>query len=134
MMNPAQQTKLFEPTILAFEKAWIADSPPSIGSFVADCDSFSKSRLASELAAIDMELRWQATSQGHRLTDLLGGQPTWRAYSKCVPEIGELAQLPPDLVAEEYRIRCLWGDRPSHDHFISAFSKQFPLLPQLLAE
>lgn len=134
MVDPAQQTKLLEPMILAFEKAWVADSLPSIGSFVADCDSAFKLRLVYELATIDMELRWQANSQGHGIADLLGGQPTWHAYSKHVAELGDLAQIPPEFVAEEYRIRQLWGDRPGHDRFSSAFPQQFPLLPRLLAE
>lgn len=134
MVDAAQQTKLPEPTILAFEKAWFAESPPSIGSFAADCDPAFKIRLVCELAAIDMELRWQANSQGRQIDDLLGGQPTWHAYSTYVPELGDLAQIPPELVAEEYRIRQLWGDRPGHDRFISAFSKQFLRLPRLLAE
>ncbi len=142
MPNPASQSNRpppnrplaasLEPAILAFEQAWQAASPPCVSDFVSDCDSRSKSRLASELALIDMEFRWRASAEGQVIDDRLGGQPRWQDYALHIREIGEAQQIPPELVAEEYRIRQLWGDRPSHDHFISAFATQLALLPKWL--
>ena len=80
-----------------------------------------------------MEFRWKSSAHGNLGDDRLGGQPKWLDYVRHLSEIGALGQIPTELVAEEYRIRQLWGDRPSHDHFISAFPTQIAHLPNWLA-
>ncbi|MEQ8790593.1 MAG: serine/threonine-protein kinase [Pirellulaceae bacterium] len=80
-----------------------------------------------------MEFRYQASAQGNAPCDELGGRPTWRDYVLRVPEIGQAAHLAPELIAEEYRMRQLWGDRPSHDAFISRYPAQLTQLPMWLS-
>jgi len=128
-----QSGSAIEAAVLAFEQAWQAASPPSISEILATHDPGFKRRLARELALIDMEFRWQASEQGHEFNDHLGGKPRWTDYVLQVGEIGELGQIPPEMIAEEYRIRQLWGDRPNRDQFISTFPQQFTELPKWLA-
>ena len=130
--NRPQSTSI-EPIILAFEQAWRAASPPPMNDFLSECDPEFKGRLVYELALIDMEYRWRASVCGDSITDPLGGQPAWSDYAEHILEFGDVGQIPAELVAEEYRVRQLWGDRPSQDQFMSAFPRQFPHLPKFLA-
>ena len=129
--NPSDS--LLEQTIHAFERAWRAESPPSISDTIRNGEPQMRRDLARELAMIDMELRWQASAEGPPPNDSLGAQPTWPDYAAHVPEIGDVAQIPPALIAEEYRVRQLWGDRPSHDRFISRYPDQLTQLPKWLS-
>jgi hypothetical protein len=122
-----------ERVILDFERVWRSDSPPCISQAIHDCEANAKAGLARELALVDMEFRWQASARGRSLSDSLGGQPTWWEYAQHVPDIGGVSQIPPVLVAEEYRIRQVWGDRPSHDRFISSYPDQLTRLPKWLS-
>lgn len=130
----ALTASLAERIILAFEQNWRAASPPSISAAVDGCDLSARRALAQELAAIDMEFRWQASAQGEVFSVPPGGQPTWHDYVNHVPDIGDVDGIPPALIAEEYRIRQLWGDRPSHDRFISRFPYQLTHVPKLLSQ
>jgi serine/threonine-protein kinase len=44
------------------------------------------------------------------------------------PELGAAEHLATDLIAEEYRVRCYWGDDPLHDEYETRFPRQFPKL------
>lgn len=134
-----QPVSCFERLILAFERSWQADSEPRITEFVDKCEAVLKGRLSRELVLIDMEFRWQAKNQRSTKPEssdedeTIGWQPTWSIYAGAIPLVGALGAVPADLVAEEYRIRHLWGDRPNHDRFISAYPAQLTLLPKCLA-
>ena len=128
-----QQKDSLDQVILAFEQTWQAESLPSIHSYLSDCSAEFHDQLVYELVLIDMEFRWRATASGKTIVDSLGGQPVWRTYVQHIAQLGEVGQISPELLAEEYRIRQLWGDRPSQDQFMSAFPHQFPRLPKLLA-
>jgi tRNA A-37 threonylcarbamoyl transferase component Bud32 len=129
----AASESLRERVILAFERAWRIDSLPCISQAIHGCEANAQAELARELALVDMEFRWQASARGRPLSDSLGGRPTWREYARHVPEIGDVSQIPPALVAEEYRVRQLWGDRPRHDRFISSYPDQLAALPKWLS-
>jgi eukaryotic-like serine/threonine-protein kinase len=42
-------------------------------------------------------------------------------YVTRFPELVSLDRLPLELIGEEYRVRCRWGDRPSQSVFLSRF-------------
>lgn len=134
-----QPVSCFERLISAFERSWQADSEPRITEFVDKCEAVLKGRLSRELVLIDMEFRWQAKNQRSTKPEssdedeTIGWQPTGSIYAGAIPLVGALGAVPADLVAEEYRIRHLWGDRPNHDRFISAYPAQLTLLPKCLA-
>jgi serine/threonine protein kinase len=69
--------------------------------------------LLVELICVDLEFRWR--SAGTVAPIALAG------YVERFPELGALDRLPIELIGEEYRVRCLWGDRPSHEAFLAPF-------------
>ncbi len=68
-----------------------------------------------ELICIDLEFRWRNSTAGRR---------TLEDYLERFPKLISLDRLPVDLIGEEYRARRRWGDRPSHDEFLSRFREQ----------
>jgi serine/threonine protein kinase len=54
-------------------------------------------------------------------------------YVARFPEWASLDGLPLDLIGEEYRVRCRWGDRPSHADLMSRFpARGEEIRPELL--
>lgn len=121
-----------EEAIELFETNWSAKSPPSIVQALKTIETSQRRQLAIEMAAIDMELRWRTFHQSQQPCDALGGQPTWRDYTTCAPEIGSIAELPTAMIAEEYRARIWWGDSPTHDQFLSLYPEHLTALIRLL--
>jgi tRNA A-37 threonylcarbamoyl transferase component Bud32 len=110
----------FEPRVRRFEQAWLSHGPCEIDdhlgerSGLTDPDRF---RLLIELICIDLEFRWRnaRVAQPVALGDYVGR----------FPELISLDRLPLELIAEEYRVRCLWGDRPSHAAILSQFHERY---------
>jgi hypothetical protein len=78
--------------------------------------------MLRELVCVDLEYRWR-----ERGVATENGVPRERRlkledYLTLLPELGTLANLPLDLIAEEYRVRHRWGDRPG----IAEFARRFP--------
>ncbi len=123
---------MLESRVLRFEDAWSQDDPPRLADFLDDPPVPSpadRARLLVELIAVDLELRWRAASragQSHqpmRLED----------YVALFPELVSLDRLPLELIGEEYRVRCRWGDRPSHEDVLSRFpERREEIRPELL--
>ncbi|RIK82489.1 MAG: hypothetical protein DCC68_06250 [Planctomycetota bacterium] len=120
-----------------FERAWRVavangDPPPCVASFAARTaeDRSAQNRgLFDELLLVDLEFRWQLSSDP-RADDVLGARPTWRDYGRAFPAQVAVDSLPTWMLVEEYRVRHRWGDRPSH----AAFASEYPLrdlLPHL---
>src|SRR5205823_3152105 len=97
-----------------------------------------------ELVKMDLEYRWWRTAAasgnaalpGRRpepVADALGGRPRLEDYLRQHPALGPLQDLSVELIGEEYRVRKFCGDRPSHAEYAARFSRQGPLLQQLLA-
>ncbi|WP_435008705.1 serine/threonine-protein kinase [Tundrisphaera lichenicola] len=106
----------FESRVLDFERDWRRDGPREIGDYLADPfgpGSPGRGHLLAELICVDLEYRWRSPD--------LAGRTTLRDYVGRFPELVSLDRLPLDLVVEEYRVRRLWGDRPSHEEFLSSF-------------
>jgi serine/threonine protein kinase len=55
-------------------------------------------------------------------------------YATRFPELGPVTALPARLIYEEYRVRTLFGDRPSLAGYRDRFPHRFGELKQLLAE
>jgi len=121
-----------ESRIAAFEAAWQSGHAPSLADdFFAASHDDSKS-LRWQLVAVDLEYRWNRAYSTQAGQDALGVCPTLVRYVVQVPEIGKLIDLPAWLVAEEYRVRRLWGDRPTHDRFLASYPGQVAELVGLL--
>lgn len=120
----AKLTADVEAILDRFEQAWQGPALPRIEEFFPPSVAADGNRrtLLEELVKIDLECRWQRSGRG--------GPEPWRLeeYLRRYPE---LIGLSIDLVGEEYRVRYLWGDRPSHVDYGSRFPQ---LGPALLAQ
>ncbi len=81
---------------------------------IAPCD---RRRLLVELICIDLEFRWRQGPRNSPTRDRV----LLEDYVARFPELVALDQLPIELIAEEYRVRHRWGDRPSHAEILSRF-------------
>ena len=115
-----------------FELHWQSGRPEEIRQILAPVSDPALRRQALlELIAVDLEYRWRAAND----SSAAGGQSLrclfcLEDYVSQWPELGTPAELPLDLIAEEYRIRHRWGDRPE----IAAYEARFPIhgLPEAL--
>jgi tRNA A-37 threonylcarbamoyl transferase component Bud32 len=106
----------FESRIHDFEQAWERNGPCEIDDFLEPPSAAtSRSRLLFELICIDLEFRWRNRTRNSAAPDRL----MLEAYAARFPELGSFDQLPIELITEEYRVRRLWGDRPTHAEFLS---------------
>lgn len=119
-----------------FEAAWSIGNPPKIAGFVpviGECDNECRRTILRELICIDLEYRWR--KEGRKR----GARP-WMLedYIRELPELGPLPAIPLSLIAEEFRVRHRFGDRPKIEALRSRFAKRWPeiepLLMQVLAE
>lgn len=98
-----------------FDRIWAANATASIGSYLAISP---RGLTASELCLIDHEYRWKLSSAGQKFDDDLGGRPRLVDYCRAWPDLAE-ALSRDDCLANEYRVRRLWGDDPTLDQFLS---------------
>jgi tRNA A-37 threonylcarbamoyl transferase component Bud32 len=101
-----------------FEEAWQSGTPPSIKSFLPPGPGARRRQLLHELIKIDLEYRWRSEHAGPTLP----ARPRLEHYAAEFPELGPARDLPIDLIAEEYRVRRRWGDRPDHADFVERFA------------
>jgi tRNA A-37 threonylcarbamoyl transferase component Bud32 len=109
----------FESRVLRFEQAWQLHGACEIANSLGETSALpasERSRLLFELICIDLEFRWRNSRVREPVT--LGG------YVEQFPELIALDRLPLELIAEEYRVRYRWGDRPSHAAFLSPFHER----------
>lgn len=108
-----------EKLLCDFDDAWRSGSMPCIEHFLppgaaAATEQAHREHL-QELIKIDLEYRWRRGKHGPHQAPLL------EHYTSRFPELGPVAQLPADLIAEEYRVRVRWGDRPRHAEYPPRF-------------
>jgi serine/threonine protein kinase len=111
-----------------FDRSWQSGVPPRIEEFLARAgNSAANGELLEELIKVDLEYRWRRTAN-------LGTavRPLLEEYLRRFPELGPLDRLPAELIAEEYRIRHRWGDRPGHAEYAARFPAQTALAESLL--
>jgi serine/threonine protein kinase len=127
-----------------FEQAWRQGSPPRIDEFLPTSNGHGDEvqALLQELVLIDLNYRW-------RLADpQAAGWIDWASastgivslarriledYVKQFPLLGPPDRLPVEMIAEEYRVRQLWGDRPGVEAYRSRFPLHAPRLTEVLA-
>lgn len=133
-----------EARLTRFEQAWrIGPSPPDLRLHLepmAACSERERWSLLWELVAVDLEYRWRGNSQPAKqplaspnanrepVADALGGQPRLEDYRLALGGLLPEWDWPLGLIAEEYRVRRLWGDRPSSAHYLA----RFPAAPAAL--
>jgi tRNA A-37 threonylcarbamoyl transferase component Bud32 len=110
----------FESQILDFERGWQQNGPREIRDYLelqGESTSEMRRRLLVELICIDLEFRWRNARRGPFSLEwsVLDG------YAASFPELGALDQFPLELIGQEYRVRRQWGDRPTHEEFLSRF-------------
>lgn len=117
-----------EGLILAFERDWQGHPTPDIRNYVERvADKDLRRGVLIELICLDLEYRWRQSSPARLEEQLL-----LEDYLHSFPELERLDALPLELIQEEYRVRCCWGDRPSHAAFLSRFQERRPEILRLL--
>jgi len=155
LMNPTINKSRSSPPSLSglldflelFEQAWQEEQPPDLGEFLSSAsargleDASTRRQLLEELVKIDLEYRWrpdgvkkvQATFASPTGAKKLPARPQIERYLALHPELAPSGQVSVDLVAEEYRVRWRFGDKPSPDIFAKRFPYLADSLPQRLA-
>jgi serine/threonine protein kinase len=126
---PAAATDV-ETVLNRFDQAWRAGTPPTINEFLPSASamtSAARRELLEELVKIDLEYRWRSQSRA--------GKP-WllEQYVQKHPELGPLNQLSVELISGEYWVRQHWGDRPTHQEYVTRFPQQTSQLRDLLRQ
>ncbi len=107
-----------------FESEWLSGSPPDLVAFLRDSSS-GNPRYIGELIEIDLEYRWKGfsdLSDSAALDDRgFPRYPRLEDYAKLLPQALREQVLTPNLVAEEYRVRRRWGDRPDRQSYCLRF-------------
>jgi serine/threonine protein kinase len=130
-----------------FEEAWRQGAPPRIEEFLPATNGHAEQvrALLEELILIDLNYRWRlldsqaagwidwASPAGTRSEVSLLARLVLEDYVKHFPRLGPLERLPVEMIAEEYRVRHLWGDRPSLETYQSRFPQHEPRLSEVLA-
>lgn len=126
-----------------FRRDWgTASTPPQIESYLPARDETPRDqrlKLLIEFVMIDLEFRWRSERGEFPTKTLtqasaLPSNPIFEDYLTQFPELGDLANLPIELIGQEYRVRNQWGDRPTHDSYIDRFPKDPAPLRNALAK
>jgi eukaryotic-like serine/threonine-protein kinase len=109
-----------EDALERFENAWRSERKPAIASVLRDVKAGASEptqrALAIELVKVDLEYRWRAAQARGRKSAL-----KLEAYATRLPILGTVAELPLDLIAEEYRVRRRFGDAPQMEEYFARF-------------
>jgi serine/threonine protein kinase len=137
-----------------FDRAWRGRTPPQIDEFLPPRSGFdgaekeeetSRRAQLEELIKIDLEYRWRRASPDRAEfptggsderspdPDLLPLRPLLEDYLAQYHELGLSEVFSPELIAEEYRVRRRWGDRPGHEEYAARFALQCEDLDTTLA-
>jgi hypothetical protein len=129
-----------------FDAAWRGDTVPAIEVFLPPRGAAARQQVLHELIKIDLEYRWRiaAPQPAHATTHLAASDPgpgrgalpacpRLEDYAACLPDLGRVEELPLELIAEEYRVRHAWGDRPEPAEYARRFAGHGAALQQLLA-
>ncbi len=128
-----QESNLLESVYEKFESAWVETPYPNLRRYLTDHDEQSRKRLLIELIQIDMERRWRATETSPT-DDTLPSCPSVADYVSAFPECGSVNDLPIEVLAFEFRVRNLWGNRPNVTEFVSQFPSRREELQKLCDE
>lgn len=109
-----------------FEAEWHSETTPSLAGYLNET-TISKGDFCYELFALDLEYRWKQFEHidDSKRVDEHGFPllPTLEDYATLVgAQWKELCT--PQLIAEEYRVRWRWGDRPERRQYKRRFPDQ----------
>jgi serine/threonine protein kinase len=137
-----------ETAVAHFESAWQGarqrGAYPEISDYLPSAHDQAAQDLFLELMLVDMEFRWKmAPPQGGSTVSLAGhdtsspsrtlpSKPLVEDYFLVFEDFGPVGAVPDECIAEEYRVRHLWGDSPDHDSYAERFPKREGLVPLLL--
>lgn len=130
----------FDTRVDRFDTMWQSGKVPAIEQFLPPEGSPALEpdewhRLLVELVMIDLEYRWRCHKEtstesrqtGHKVSEPSRGElplrPRLEDYIERYPRLGTLGQLPTELIANEYRVRQRWGDKPNRDEYLR---RRFP--------
>lgn len=111
-----------------FEDAWQTGKVPELDDFVAQLEPDSTDLV--EFVAIDMEYRWKTAGSLPDPHDASGRsrqlpvRPSLVDYLNVFPELGEPSSVCEELIAEEYRIRHTFGDKPGLDDLVRLYGQR----------
>lgn len=107
-----------------FESAWVKTPFPDLRSYLDDHSTQSSSEFRTailiELIQIDLERRWKTDAEVPA-DSLFPARPKIADYAAAFPEIGNVDDVPVELLAFEFRVRQLWGDSPEIREFVAQF-------------
>jgi formylglycine-generating enzyme required for sulfatase activity len=143
-----------------FQSAWNSGTRPSIDSYLdqgaeSGLDlEFARVALLTALVKVDLERRWRG-ADGHADAQLsstaeatsgesetmvapidpqaIPDHPSLEDYLRRYPALAPEGTLSDELIAEEYRVRSLWGDQPAADSYLTRFASQSGTLRQALS-
>lgn len=125
------ESDVYERQVLAFENAWRNGKTPELGEYLPrEASAYDQKRLLMELVCLDLEYRWRQSELSEPSCE------PWRleSYVRRFAELGTLDELPLELIAEEFRVRWRWGDRPTQSIFLERFSQQRENLSAVLQQ
>jgi tRNA A-37 threonylcarbamoyl transferase component Bud32 len=125
LISPSGGADDVEAILDRFDLAWQEGPPPAIEKFLT-AGRVGQRRLLHELVKIDLEYRWRrpcSDPPGPSENGPLPPRPLLEDYVKRHARLGPRGQLPLALIAEEYRVRQRWGDRPGHAEYAGRFPR-----------
>lgn len=134
---PGQEnSRDFTAHVERFESAWKSGRPVNIADYLPPVGGAGRREVLVELIMVDMECRWKPVPVADPPPD--GSSPIPRKvlddYASEFPELGPLAELPAELIGEEYRVRVRWGERPASLVFLARFSPREREIAEVVQE
>ncbi len=106
-----------------FEEAWRTADSVDLAAFLPPVGDPLRSEALQEFIKTELEIRWKRDQVA-----------TLEEYADKFPELGGVRALAPELVYEEYRVRQVFGDKPSLALYQNRFPDQFPAMQRLVEE
>ncbi len=123
------KTESFEHRVAAFEAAWRTGTPPpDIADYLSSGAQVTmeiQQLLMRELICIDLEMRWRHSQDKSVTVKPLAIEHYLQRFHPADAD----ESLWQELIAEEYRARHRWGDRPT----ATSYFQKFPQLREVLA-
>ena len=112
-----------------FEEAWRSETSPGLFDFLPAADGPARLKVLRELIKLNLEYRWRKRgSSGPRVIAI----QSLELYLQQEPDLSPDGKAPLDLIAEEYRVRQRWGDRPTHQDYATRFPEHAAYLADTL--
>jgi serine/threonine protein kinase/WD40 repeat protein len=118
-LSAAQEREL-EERLNQFEESWERQSPRIENFLPPAADSSYRRRVLVELIQIDLERRWSRDPAALCADGTFPLRPRVEDYLQRYPEIGP-GPLALDLIGQEYRVRWIARDHPTHAEYVARF-------------